>query len=699
MPRNRTIYNSQALYVSEESSTDTIGFNNLNQLSRIQNFEEDFTRNFTDVNQLGNLGAIDRIEVENPDVTASFSYYLTDGLNEKKLGLNVYGSGTDFSELTSCISGLLTKVSDEKNYYLLIVEEGNDAAGYVGDLSGVIGIGNGFLTSYSVNVAVGEIPTADIEIEGLNVRIYGNITGNEIVPAINPVDGTTLTNTLFSVSKAKTITGGGIPNALQPGDIIFSLANNDTLGFEGSDLKIQDFTLSFDLARTPLQKIGNRFAFSREIDFPVTATLEVNAEVGDIRDGNLAELICSESEKEFRILMKEPGCGTSKKTALAFVFKGARLVSQNFSSSIGDNATMSASYEVQLGGPQDTAKGIFISGSYDTNLIEQESNQILNFKFDADNQYPISDGSQFYDGNSNAIGPIGTESRILSYYEHNSPLLYEYEDPTMYDYHTFANRTFHEINSPYETLPFGHNLQPRLLKMFGVGSRFDVPDAYYEEGTFVNANKLRTITNTTDFTPSSGQSWVKYGVAQYVSIPSWATKVRFGASYLVQEDDKFRQNNFGGIALSFKNTSRSYVNIYAVHNIPTSSYGFTSLKTLEDFYNTNSYSYFNANSGQNAMCQWMGPLNSSVKVRKLAPFRNLQDGLIQADFGYNKFHTVNFTVDIPTFSTTSDEPDSHDGFAQEVCLEMFFAEYMVYLNDDEVNSGSIYFYKPFLYFE
>ena len=364
MARNRTIYNVLALYVSTGSATGMqTGANDIKQLSRVQSFDEDFTRNFTDVNQFGNLAAIDRIEVENPDVTASFSYFLTNGQNEKDLGLNVYTSGTAQTALRSCISGLLSKVTDEKNYYLSIVEEGNDAAGYTEAKSGIIGVGNGFLTSYSVNAAVGDIPTADVEIEGLNIRVYNNVNGNEVVPAIKPADGTDLTGTFFRLPRATSITGDAIPNALQPGDILFTLPANSTIGFDGADLKVQDFTLSFDLARTPLQKLGSRFAFSREIDFPVTATLEVNAEVGDLQSGSLSAVICSPSELEFVIQMKAPGCGTNKSTALAYVFKGAKLVSQSFSSAIGDNATMTASYEVQLGGPQDTAKGIFISGS------------------------------------------------------------------------------------------------------------------------------------------------------------------------------------------------------------------------------------------------------------------------------------------------------------------------------------------------
>jgi hypothetical protein len=365
MARNRTIYNVLALYASQVNATGMqTGENNIKQLSRVQSFDEDFTRNFTDVNQYGNLAAIDRIEVENPDVTATFSYYLTNGDNEKYLGLQVAPSGTAENELRSCISGLLKKVTDEKNYYLLIAEEGEDAAGYVGTKSGVIGVGNGFLTSYSVSAAVGEIPSADVEIEGLNIRVYANVSGDEEVPAIRPADGTVLTDVFYRLPNASSVTGANIPTALQPGDITFEIASDKVLGFDGADLKVQDFTLSFDLARTPLQKLGNRFAFSREIDFPVTATLEVNAEVGDLASGNLAEIICGETDKNFNILMKAPGCGASRPTALAYVFKGAKLVSQNFTSAIGDNATMSATYEVQLGGPQDTEKGIFISGSF-----------------------------------------------------------------------------------------------------------------------------------------------------------------------------------------------------------------------------------------------------------------------------------------------------------------------------------------------
>lgn len=365
MPRNRTIYNALALYADQVGAQlMQTGLGDVLQLSRVQTFDEDFSRNFTDINQYGNLASVDRLEVESPTVTASFSYYLTNGFNDHAIGLAVPPIGFPSDNLITSIGGLLNRSTDEKNYYLLIVDEGNDSAGYRGTNSGVLAIGNAYLSSYSVNVAVGDIPTAEIEVEGLNVAVYQNTTGvsGALLPSINPSLGTKITDKNFRLPNAVSATG--IPSALIPGDITFSIPTTGTLGFDEADLKVQDFTLSFDLNRTPLQEVGNRFAFSREIDFPVTATLEVNAEVGDFRDGNLVDLLCSENPQNFTIQMKQPGCGTDKPTALSFIFRGAKLTSQSFTSAIGDNASMSASYEVQLGGITDKTRGIFISGSY-----------------------------------------------------------------------------------------------------------------------------------------------------------------------------------------------------------------------------------------------------------------------------------------------------------------------------------------------
>jgi len=364
MARNRIIYNVLAVYASQVAATGAqTGVNTISQLSRVQSFDEDFSRSFQDVNQYGNLAAIDRLEVEAPTVNASLSYYLTNGLNERKLGFSVAPTGSD--SLVSCISGLLTKKTDEKNYYLLLASEGVDAAGFAASSSqksGVIAVGNGFITSYSVNCAVGDFPKATVDIEGLNVRVYADHKAQgDTSPAINSSNGTAFGNT-FTLPSASQFTGSSIPTALLPGDILFTPTG--FVGYDSNDLKLQDFTLKVDLSRTPLQKIGSRFAFAREINFPVIATLEINAEVGDLVSGDLAALLCDNSLRNFDISLRNQACGGGGTRALLYQFKGAKLVSQNFSSAIGNNATMSASFEVPIGSAQQTDRGIFISGSY-----------------------------------------------------------------------------------------------------------------------------------------------------------------------------------------------------------------------------------------------------------------------------------------------------------------------------------------------
>jgi len=359
MSRNRIIYQSLALYASQNGITGAqTGSGSIAQLSRVQSFDTDFSRNFTDVNQYGQLAAIDRIEVEAPTVNLSTSWYVTDGSNEKYVGLSVPSNGSQIS----CVSGILKKETDESNYYLLIAEEGSDAVNYAGSISGVIGVGNCFLTSYSVEASVGDIPTASADFEALNLRVYSDADGTNPVPAVNPVNGVSVSDVFFVLPQATENDNASQPTVVRPGDITLDLQGLG--GFEADDLKVQSFTLSFDLSRTPLEKLGSRFAFSREIDFPVTASLSVDAQFGELLDFNLADLLCETGTYNLTIRMKENGCSGDGPQALVYTLKGAKVVSENITTSIGDNASATIEYEVQLAGPEDLTKGIFISGSY-----------------------------------------------------------------------------------------------------------------------------------------------------------------------------------------------------------------------------------------------------------------------------------------------------------------------------------------------
>lgn len=351
MARKRVIYQSEALFAGPT------GANTLTQLSRVQtaNYGFDITRQ--DVNQYGQLAAIDRIIVEQPTVSLDFSYYANNGFNETGLG---FALGTN----KGALADILTGGADIKNYYILVSPEGTDANINTAQATGqgkVIGIGNAGLTSYSVEAAVGGFPTVTVNAEGLNMKFYPAATG--FTPEVNPQYGTANSTTTFNIPTPST--GDGY-TALRPGDISFSISG---LGVNASDLKIQSFTLSTDIGRDPIQQLGSKFAFSREITFPVTVTASVEAIIGDVGGddniGNaLTDIVCDDGKSydlTFNLGQPSTDCNaTYTPYALKYTLKGAKLDSQSFSSAIGDNKTVTMDFSAQIGGPSDTNKGLFI---------------------------------------------------------------------------------------------------------------------------------------------------------------------------------------------------------------------------------------------------------------------------------------------------------------------------------------------------
>lgn len=368
MPRNRIIYQSLALYAGQTGvAAMQTGAGTIRQLSRVQSWDSDFSRNFTDINQYGQLAAIDRIEVEAPTVNMSASWYPTDGANERYIGLSVCPSGGTPQAL---LSGILKKETDEKNYYLTVANEGSDMVGYTTPRTGIFGVGNCFLTSYSLEASVGNVPTANADFEALNFAVYSSGTASTTpVPAINAESGTKITNAFFRLPAAAQNTSANEISVLRPGDITFALTNDQVKGFTASDIKIQSFTLSTDLSRSPIQKLGSRFPFSREIDFPITASLSVEAQMGDLENFNLSDLLCETGFYDLSLTLRRNDCSGAGAPAILAQIKGAKLLSENVSTSIGDNASVTLEYQASISGPEDLTKGVFISGSFPSSII------------------------------------------------------------------------------------------------------------------------------------------------------------------------------------------------------------------------------------------------------------------------------------------------------------------------------------------
>lgn len=429
MARNRVIYQSQALFIAPSStgvqvsgvdaagtsataspftpvSTGSLGsgISLLKKMDRIQNCNFNFTINRQDINEFGKLARIDSIVMEAPTVGLDFSYYVTDGYNERLMGFNITGvTDTNIVNGAQSISGLLADLQGN-NYYILTVDEGEDVVG--GNLapnSTVVGIGNGFISEYSFEASVGAIPTASVTVEAFNIKsdasdapitittasapatsnVGANIitfTGNS--PAIDlfaqPATKLTSVGKGYKLDYSRDFTGaiGGdagvnftgfttgvsTVSALRPGDIVLSLGTSRGMT-NLADAHIQSFSFTLPLSRTILQRLGNTFGFARVVDVPINMDVTVSAIVSELQDKNLFDALVSQ-KNDLSIVLKDSN-GINK---IRYEIKEAILQSETYSENLGDNQTVDLTYTVQIGGANDTTAGLFMSGSYQNYL-------------------------------------------------------------------------------------------------------------------------------------------------------------------------------------------------------------------------------------------------------------------------------------------------------------------------------------------
>jgi hypothetical protein len=142
---------------------------------------------------------------------------------------------------------------------------------------------------------------------------------------------------------------------------LLNTVTGDSTEDAAASLNIQSFTLSLPLARTPIDRLGSKFAFARVVDFPVVATMTVSALSQDLQRGDLVDLLDDSAERDIRVTMLKPGSATR---AMLFDLRGARLDSESVSSDIGSNKSVDLTYSAQIGGPEDISHGVFISGVF-----------------------------------------------------------------------------------------------------------------------------------------------------------------------------------------------------------------------------------------------------------------------------------------------------------------------------------------------
>ena len=384
--RNRQLYAGDALYVGPTgnnlatgplqlpatlgliSGSISSGQNLIAQLYRVQKCDNGWDKKLKIVNQFGELSQIDLAAIEPPDVQLSFSYIQSNLVNENLMGFNVNKAG-DTTQV-GCLSGILAGTVNSKNYFIKTVSEGSDVDDVNPTDYDVVSFGNTFIGSYTAQGRVLDFPTVDVSLVALNTQaqhLWQANTGNfAITPAITPSSGTAITGygyllptgvTSFNNTALTNITGLSV---LRPGDINLNMGLSAGDGFSSqSDLKVQSYSLSFNLNLEDLAQLGSKFFYAKLPKFPVEATLTVNALAGDFQTGSLVEIYNNNLDFNPSITINAPGTNTP---VVFYQLKGAKLESQKYGLSIGSNKTVDYSFKTTIGGPSDLVHNVLMSG-------------------------------------------------------------------------------------------------------------------------------------------------------------------------------------------------------------------------------------------------------------------------------------------------------------------------------------------------
>ena len=268
-----------------------------------------------DVNQFGDLGAIDRVVLEAPTANAE---------------VNLYVNGATPSHL----SGLLRSALESSGIEIKIGLDSNEGADYQSGQADSVQLASGSLASLTAEASVGAIPTLTLGFEGTDMQY---ITAAPVAPG---VDLTVATQTGVQLTTA-----------------LFNAAGPSVSGFQ---THAQSVTVNFDLGLEGLQELGNtkaKYVYARVPSFPATASMTIeNLAVDRGFDLTLADVKQrasqggSNGDTGGKINVGVQMGGTN------FKLVNSTLDSVSFNNAIGDNATASMTASCSIGGPTSSSR-------------------------------------------------------------------------------------------------------------------------------------------------------------------------------------------------------------------------------------------------------------------------------------------------------------------------------------------------------
>ena len=351
MATNRITYGQSAIAVSQPPANSD-NTSNLTGLKRVQSASVDFAFARERFKQIGSPDYVGQVQVKNADIGLNIDYLYSNGTNEAMMGLNV--NGEDSTALK-----YIKKENQDRNYYILMGtgdnQEPNINSIFKNQFN-VMALGNVFLNSYALSASVGSPVSVTSSLSAYNVVMneYNDSTNGETIPAIDTTKvgpGDPVLDKNYKISSAAfqntTNRDGNIHAAFTAGDIELILAdvNEPGLQFTGSSpvrsATITSVEVGFGIERTDLYGLGSMYPYGRRAVLPLLGTLNFSALATEFTSGNLNGFMSGENNYNFTFNIKD---NCSGQTGLQMVVQNAQLDSQGLSNSLGDNASITASF-------------------------------------------------------------------------------------------------------------------------------------------------------------------------------------------------------------------------------------------------------------------------------------------------------------------------------------------------------------------
>lgn len=377
--RTRVISQNKAVYVTPTGWTIGGDSNeekmvSAHQLHRVDtlSFDMDLAGARQDVREFGQLARIGTVSLTEINPTLSFGYFLGDGENELALGFTKSKTG-EGGFTGQMASGMLVEdeILSERNVFVLTATEGGDAFNSdvyetEAESHDVVGFGNCFVSSYSANFNVGEIPRADIEMQASNIVFWTGMHSGLYSPSLNLEGERDFTGI---VQLPAPDTGSMDTLVLRPQDVSISFSKQGMITGDGSikgiggttsfnDLPVQTASVELPLAREVIESLGNELAYAKLLEFPIDVTLSVSALVREFGAGALEYALTGTAGNIETDVTLNVTNGSS--TRMKYELKKAVLDNQSFSQGLDDNETVDLTFSAQIGGATTNDQGLFL---------------------------------------------------------------------------------------------------------------------------------------------------------------------------------------------------------------------------------------------------------------------------------------------------------------------------------------------------